>query len=137
MAKRTNIVSGLGSGARVAVGIAAGKFVSNRFLAGQDPLIGIGAQVGLALVVSSMAKGRNRQLFQDLSTGMYANAFVSTLNTFAPQVTTQLGISGIGQAPFSLSPGSEIMPGVAGRNGKAGAGGTAGKYYDAPVTYSY
>jgi hypothetical protein len=130
--KKTNmakfdVMKGVGTGARVAAGIAIGKVVANKIPALQtNPLLGAAAQLGLALVVAGTGKGK-KILQRDLAAGMAANAMVSFLNATAPDVTSQLGISGIGQ-PFALDSGSNVMPGV--------AGGTVGRY-NSPVTYAY
>ena len=127
---KLDIMQGIGTGARVAAGIALGKVVSNKIPAlTQNPLLGAAAQLGLALVVAGTGRGK-KVLQRDLAAGMAANAMVSFLNATAPDVTSQLGISGIGST-MTLNAGSNYMPGVAGGNVAGGAVGQS------PLTYSH
>lgn len=106
------------SGAGAAAGVAAGKVISSKiqFLQ-QNPIVGAGAQVALAIVVSGMGRGKN-SFANAVAVGMTGNAIVSLLNATAPQVTSQLGISGMGNYPgLPYSGSTATIPGVAGMNG--------------------
>ena len=96
-------------GLQVYAGQAIGKaLVNNVGPLSDNPIFGIVAQLGVAVVLS----GSRSALQKDLAVGMAVNSASMAVNTLAPNLVDSIGITG----PW----GSYINPGVSGVNGKIG-----------------
>ena len=107
---RKGIVSTATDALVIYAGYGAGKALVNNVQALQDnPLFGIGAQMGAAII---LGRGRNA-MQKNFATGMAVSAVQEAVNTLLPNLSQQLGING----PW----GSYLTPGVAGRVGASPA----------------
>lgn len=119
--KKLKIQDSLMSGAGVATGIVAGKFVTAQISnaapqIGGSPLLKGGVQILVGALVSSRAK--KGSFLDHMSMGMSANGAVDLFKGIAgPDMANQIGLTGLGAGVgmTALPGGSYTMPGVAGR----------------------
>ena len=103
-------------GVAVALGIAAGKLLTNNIdVLKNNPMIGAVAQIVGASIISGVG-GKNANFTREMAKGMSANAMVSFLQATNLDLAKKIGLAGgMGvDSPAYLPAPSVVMPGVAG-----------------------